>query len=155
MVLFLACFFLSYSLVFAYVGFSNERWALQRPEGGGCSFSLQQARCDNYQERTLAQARSIPGRENARGIGGFYVDPDDSPPKGIILYSVYITRNGEQGERSKPLEQAGRNYLDFPADTIRFRYILEDGRGREEGTPGLSPDTPITIGFEMNYDLDY
>ena len=157
MVLFLACFFLSYSLVFASVTLSNERWALPRLAEGTCSFRPGNAQCSNYPERTLAQTRRIRGRENAIGIGGFYVDPDPdyNPPKGIILSSVYRTRNGGQREAGKPLEQAGRNYIDFPADTIWFRFVLIDNRGREEGTPDLSPDTPISIRFKMNYDLDY
>jgi len=98
----------------------------------------------------------IPGRENARGIGGFYVDPTNgTPPQGIALYSVYRNKDGRQGEAGKPLEQAGRNYVDFPDDTTSFRFVLIDNRGREQGSPGLSPDQPITIRFEMNYDLVY
>ncbi len=153
--LFLSCFLLSCSLVFTSVVFSNERWALPRVAEGSCSFRPGNAQCSNYEERTLQRTRRIRGRENAKGIGGFYVDPKSVPPKGIILYSVYKTTSGEQREDGKPLEQAGRNYIDFPPDTVWFRYVLIDNRGREYQDPGLSPDTPITIRFTMNYDLDY
>lgn len=150
LLLFFVSFSLSFFLLFASAVLSNERWGLTSPSSGYCSFEFKGDSC-SYPARTIRETRQQRGRENAKSIGGFYVDGN---PRGYSNALIEITHevadcsnpNSFRGNGLQYLRPAGQNYIDFGSNICAFRYKLTN----------QSPNNPVfTIGFEMNYDLDY
>jgi len=138
-----ACIVLGF-LVTAPVSIARDPWALSGNEKRGqCQMNAGEDKCDfgTYPTRD---------KRDARGIGGFYIDPLNNIPNDgriQILYTVqYCNESGWTREYPRPLSSRGNNWISFSSskNVCKFTYGFYKSSGE-----------PIDLQFEMNYYLNY